>query len=793
MKPQFIDSNMFLEYTGTDLYAALKDTDNPSAKVDSFLARVEIRVKSWVDKNTFRVREWNCLTNYQLGKFRLALLEQAYYMYRNGDIAQDSGYDQEKGLVVDNHAKQEIIICQPCIDFLIQAGLFNSTIKNRRRFMHENPMIGDGLPASRPTGSCTPVVPNPPSTGYYTKEQIDEKLDLKEDKANKVQSVDNSPEHYASTAAIRSDFYDKQQVDALIQEAQEEDYVRVDINVYPTLEDFLASTGKAGVTYLYPVDVTDLSEGYYQYIWEGDSWIMLSKTAIENLLIVTYSQLKTLRDNSKLKPGVFYRIIDYECTTSAANTASAGHVFDIIVRADDINVLNENAYACKHSGDTYFADSNLAAWRLKYCLDNDALHYEWADAYGIVINNILYARDESDDDLTKTYPYSWVNSNTHRYTSTSTPTTSDSAHSSRTGGSTYAISAINEESGKGVIYWMRDEWGNECPYDFKNILFTRANVYENAYTFTRNSNQDGSLLVGQCENNIIKEAVSGGTRKLYFNVFYTTNTYLTCLNNVIKTRCRNNTFYNNCNYNTLGNSCNNNTITNGSYNLLKNNSSDNVITSGSRNCLGAVCTGNTIIGNDNILGNYCGSNTNINDYNIFGNNCSNNTFGSSCSSNIFGNNCSNNTFGSSCRNNTFGNVFQNNTFGTYCSYNSFGNDCQRNVLGDWCQANLFKNDVQYVKIGTYCSYNTFGNHCYYINFGTSSAQISYCRAITTEDRCGYFNLTASSGSDYDDLRYVHICLGVMGSSALNPLTLSVARNNSFETTYKSANSTEIIL
>lgn len=29
------------------------------------------------------------------------------------------------------------------------------------------------------------------------------------------------------------------------------------------------------------------------------------------------------------------------------------------------------------------------------------------------------------------------------------------------------------ENGKGVIYYMKDEWGNMCPYDFKNIMFKR--------------------------------------------------------------------------------------------------------------------------------------------------------------------------------------------------------------------------------------------------------------------------------------------------------------------------------
>ena len=58
-------------------------------------------------------------------------------------------------------------------------------------------------------------------------------------------------------------------------------------------------------------------------------------------------------------------------TTTQTNTQSAGHPFDIIVLATDVNTLNENAKAIKHEGDTYFANSNLDAWEIKYDLDND--------------------------------------------------------------------------------------------------------------------------------------------------------------------------------------------------------------------------------------------------------------------------------------------------------------------------------------------------------------------------------------------------------------------------------------
>ena len=53
---------------------------------------------------------------------------------------------------------------------------------------------------------------------------------------------------------------------------------------------------------------------------------------------------------------------------------------------------------------------NMNAWELKYCLDNDNSRFVWADI---------------------------------------------------------------TETGRGVIYYMKDEYGNECPYDFKNIMFER--------------------------------------------------------------------------------------------------------------------------------------------------------------------------------------------------------------------------------------------------------------------------------------------------------------------------------
>lgn len=65
----------------------------------------------------------------------------------------------------------------------------------------------------------------------------------------------------------------------------------------------------------------------------------------------TYSELKSLRDNSQLIPGCWYRITDYECTTIQENTKSAGHKFDILVLATSVNTLSEEAKAIQHEGD----------------------------------------------------------------------------------------------------------------------------------------------------------------------------------------------------------------------------------------------------------------------------------------------------------------------------------------------------------------------------------------------------------------------------------------------------------
>lgn len=142
---------------------------------------------------------------------------------------------------------------------------------------------------------------------------------------------------------------------------------------------------------------------------------------ITNIISVTYEELVNLRNIGELKPGRKYRITDYVTTvvdnavsndTFKHPAESANHRFDIIVEALNEVTLSEQAKAVHNDEDGYFDADNLGAWQLWYCLDNDINRFSWAD----------------------------------------------------------------EENGKGVIYRMIDEHNNDCPYDFKNVLYMISEI-----------------------------------------------------------------------------------------------------------------------------------------------------------------------------------------------------------------------------------------------------------------------------------------------------------------------------
>ena len=192
-----------------------------------------------------------------------------------------------------------------------------------------------------------------------------------------------------------------------------------------------------------------------------------------NMVPITYAALKALRDSEQLVPGTWYRITDYDCTTIAPGTISAHHQFDIVVLAIDSGALDENAFACRNAEDLYFSGEHLDAWRLKYCIDNDKSRFGWAQeesSYIVTGGETYYLSYKGN--YWEYRRFDPVMGDLFSFTSPN-PSVGDFAfeNSDLTGRSTEITDVC--VGGKGVIYWMRDEWGNEAPYDFKNIRFAR--------------------------------------------------------------------------------------------------------------------------------------------------------------------------------------------------------------------------------------------------------------------------------------------------------------------------------
>lgn len=494
-------------------------------------------------------------------------------------------------------------------------------------------------------------------------------------------------------------------------------------------------------------------------------------TAAKLAVSTTYAALKALRDGGNLVPGTWYRITDYHTTVSPmiGTVRSAGHQFDVIVRADDASHLNENAYAAHHEGDNYFAAAKLEAWELKYRLENE----KWSKSAGTFVieendsyalkkigtvdvegtTYILWDASELYEDYGLTQAVSEdeeVGTDLMKYD----PETGEIDSESWT--SPIESKQVVTEDGQGTIYFMKDEHGNQCPYDFKNIQFKRWAVTDSmqgrdgldgkymgvvnylpqglnidneadfiwAYTFS----SDAAGSEDQVDYSL------DGTHNVYANVIAIAPDATNGLNDIV--------FYGEYNYsNRIGFNCYCNTF-------------------------GNDCRQNSF-GNNN----YSNSFGNGFQNNSFGNSCSRNSFGNNFQFNSFGNSCFQNSFGNDCNNNSFGNYFQSNTFGNSCSGNTFGNYCSQNSFGNGCNSNTFGNNCYNNSFGNGCSYNSFGNNCGSNTFG------NYITQITVFDGVQFCNVTGGSSNSY--VKNAQILNGTAGTNANNKLTIGFAANKAY--------------
>jgi hypothetical protein len=476
------------------------------------------------------------------------------------------------------------------------------------------------------------------------------------------------------------------------------------------------------------------------------------QTAIDNkgatVLAKTWSELKSLRDSGGLMPGQKYRITDYAFSTCKSDVQSAGHQFDLVVTAISANSISEKASAAIHDGDDYFANANLSAWDISYCIDNDWMKYIWALQEGKFVKCSAFGWIKETGTITITDTTAGTTSSAYLLTNDSIAKQYTKILSSYmpAGSSIYGIGTtiapnilkigdslfvvikigdiyvadtqdmslkvvgteiINSYSGKGVIYHMRDEFGNECDYDFKNVKYKGFSINNGSesvgldsgkyyYTFDCEAGSyDLSLTGSECNNNVVKGSPSRGSTSedvwindLSYDIFESTKGIILPLfskneigygsmYNIMLPQFYNTTFGNDCKYNYFYGDC-----------------------SGLRM-------------SDECSYVFVGPNS-VNEY--FGNGCSNITL--SGSGNI------ENSFADECHG-ISGSVMRYSSFGKACMYISIGEDSSSNSFDDGCSY------IDLVNSGTSGSISNY--HVHHGVSGTASSHLS---------------ISASRGLDY---------------------------------------------
>lgn len=437
-----------------------------------------------------------------------------------------------------------------------------------------------------------------------------------------------------------------------------------------------------------------------------------------SLINVRYADLVKLRNNATLSPGVRYRITDYittvrndyqeDFTYNAGNYImsfkSNNKPFDIIVDALDTKTLSEDAKVCfsaLDNSDFFFKlGANVSAWKIKYCLDNDTGRFSWADP----------------------------------------------------------------ENGKGVIYYMKDEFNNECNYDFRNIMFKCSdltlgfNIFKNVikhYSFMDNNRSSGEIWLMThtfIDMGYINGKINNLTDGCFYHNGFEKGTSVPVNNRSIKNYSDKKLYINPNIFVTMVNAstkseensvglekivpCNN--VIGGGFNIIGPGCSNIRCDNGERNdfCyrshnikLGSNCTHNSIRDTNYSRG------------------CSNIVFGDDCHRNsIIGNSICDITLGNSCSDNTInGRV---NTLGEFCINNGIFTEC--NKLGNRCETiNIYYGNGN--QVGNDCleNYiyghnNLLGNHCNFNNIGESKNNSSSQNYLGNS--CHYNTIVSGKGN-----------------------------------------------
>ena len=155
----------------------------------------------------------------------------------------------------------------------------------------------------------------------------------------------------------------KKYVDDSIATIKSNQFIIVDTTTFPTLEDFLDSTGEEGYIYLYPINLADLTKGYYQYIWEGNDWLDIGTTQIDLSNYYTKPQVDSIANGKVDKTSSASKL--YGTNASGNQTTisftSSNNGSTIPLRDNDGNVgVALTPTNNMHATSKYYVDAQLS-------------------------------------------------------------------------------------------------------------------------------------------------------------------------------------------------------------------------------------------------------------------------------------------------------------------------------------------------------------------------------------------------------------------------------------------------
>jgi hypothetical protein len=130
IKAEYVSPEDLKTYCGLNLYEELGGNTTP----DFFMRDREDEILRYINIQSWRpINIWLKLNKYnseQMDNLKMAILEQAKYVFENGDVLANNGIDPEQGVKFGTHERMEASISPKAIDILKMSGIVTLVMRS---------------------------------------------------------------------------------------------------------------------------------------------------------------------------------------------------------------------------------------------------------------------------------------------------------------------------------------------------------------------------------------------------------------------------------------------------------------------------------------------------------------------------------------------------------------------------------------------------------------------------------------------------------------------------------------